>query len=83
MITKEQFNTLANSVSDSYYDFVYGFYEECVEENILSQVYDYMETNPDSNTSDILEYVLKLEGITEPMVIVDDETTEYPEPALA
>lgn len=83
MITKEQFNKVVNDVPDVYFDFSYGLYEECVEEDILDDVYHFMLNNPYADTSTILEYITKLEGITEPYVIVDDDYVEHEELAHA
>ncbi len=61
-------------VPRSYEDFV-NYAAERMEENndLCDAVLKYMDSNPDANSSDILEVIANNNGLGEPLEIIDDE----------
>ena len=56
---REKLNELLNNVKDSYYDFVVGVlnYAKRNDKNLRDMTL-YIENHPDSDTSDILEFMI-------------------------
>ena len=62
------------SVPKSYEDFVdYTAIRMEQNEDLRNKVLDYMDSNPNAGTGNILEVVVNYLGVVEPIEIVDDE----------
>lgn len=72
MISKQEFQELARKVPRSYEDFVEGIYRSSVNSGHEVEVFNFMQSHPEAQSDEVINYLLELEGDPDPLDVVDD-----------
>ena len=59
----EELKELLENVSDTYEDFVMGILADTKDDDKRAKITEYIKSNPDAKTDDIIECLDKLEGL--------------------